>query len=99
MPAVIMPRGDMETDEILQIAARLKKEGRAISPVTVCLEVYGQALPEITAALQQWRAKQQSAAERLREDLPVPADLRELMREAVEQCWARPTSCAKTGGR
>ena len=83
-----LQRAIMDRNDILQIATRLKNEGRAISPVSVCLEAYGQQLPEIAETLQQWRGERLLSVDALREDLPIPADLREVMRDAIDRFWS-----------
>ncbi|GGC26121.1 DNA-binding protein [Paraburkholderia caffeinilytica] len=78
----------MKRDDVLEIANRLKSEGRAISPVTVCLEAYGQSLPEIAATLQQWREERIAPVDSALAALPTPEDFGDVMRDAIERCWA-----------
>lgn len=78
----------MKRDDVLEIANRLKSEGRAISPVTVCLEAYGQSLPEIAATLQQWREERMAPVDSALATLPTPEDFGDVMRDAIERCWA-----------
>lgn len=78
----------MKRDDVLEIANRLKNEGRAISPVTVCLEAYGQSLPEIAETLQQWRDERMTPVDAGLASLPTPDDFGDVMRDAIERCWA-----------
>jgi hypothetical protein len=78
----------MKRDDVLEIANRLKNEGRAISPVTVCLEAYGQSLPEIAETLQQWRDERMTPVDAGLATLPTPDDFGDVMRDAIERCWA-----------
>lgn len=78
----------MEKSDILKIANRLKSEGRAISPVSVCLEAYGQALPDIAETLQQWRGERLVSMDATREEPPMPSDLRGVMQDAIERFWS-----------
>jgi len=78
----------MKRDDVLEIANRLKNEGRAISPVTVCLEAYGQSLPEIAETLQQWRDERLTPVDAGLATLPTPDDFGDVMRDAIERCWA-----------
>jgi hypothetical protein len=85
---VCYQRVSMKRDDVLEIANRLKSEGRAISPVTVCLEAYGQALPEIAETLQQWHEERIVSVDPAFGTLPTPDDFGEVMRDAIERCWA-----------
>ncbi|RKF40848.1 DNA-binding protein [Paraburkholderia fungorum] len=78
----------MKRDDVLEIAQRLKSEGRAISPVTVCLEAYGQSLSEIAATLQQWREERIVPVDSAPATLSTPEDFGDVMRDAIERCWA-----------
>jgi len=77
----------MKRNDVLEIANRLKREGRAISPVSVCLEAYGQSLSEISVTLQKWREEGAAPVDLTLATLPAPEDFGDVIRDAIQHCW------------